>query len=222
VVNAVNSGSLAIVHESIAESFTHRVIELSKQVTFGDPFDTKTQVGAMVTNAHCQSVDAYVKAAIADGARLILGGEKIAIEGLDGNFYAPTIISDVSADMSIAKEEVFGPVLSMLTFTKLDEAIALANRSAYGLSAGIWSDDIHRCLEFSRNVKAGTIWTNTWMDSFPEMPFGGMKQSGQGREVGLYGLEEFLEVKTLSMRMGHSRSPWVNTTDCSSVENNSN
>jgi betaine-aldehyde dehydrogenase len=111
--------------------------------------------------------------------------------------------------MEIAREEVFGPVLSVLTFRTADEAIQLANDAAYGLSAGVWSSDLSTCLDFMRRVRAGTVWTNTWMDGFAELPFGGFKQSGQGRELGRYGLEEFLEVKTVQMRIGQTRGAWV-------------
>jgi acyl-CoA reductase-like NAD-dependent aldehyde dehydrogenase len=111
--------------------------------------------------------------------------------------------------MAIARDEVFGPVVAVLTFDTAQEAIDLANDATYGLSAGVWSADIHTCLDFARRVQAGTIWTNTWMDGFPEMTFGGMKQSGQGREIGTYGLDEFLEVKTVAMRIGQTRQPWV-------------
>jgi len=110
---------------------------------------------------------------------------------------------------AIAREEVFGPVLVVLTFRTLEEAIALTNDATYGLSAGIWCDDVHTCLEFGRRVQAGTVWTNTWMDGFPEVAFGGVKQSGQGREIGSYGFDEFLEVKSLVMRIGRTRAPWV-------------
>ena len=122
------------------------------------------------------------------------------------------MVAGVTPDMAIAREEVFGPVLSVLTFRTLDEAVSLANDASYGLSAGVWSRDVHTCLDFARRVQAGTIWTNTWMDGFPEMTFGGMKQSGQGREIGSYGMEEFLEVKTVAMRIGRTRAPWVRTT----------
>ena len=111
--------------------------------------------------------------------------------------------------MAATREEVFGPVLSVLAFRDQEEAIRLANDPSYGLSAGVWSENVHTCLEFSRRVQAGTIWTNTWMDGFPEFTFGGMKQSGLGREIGPYGLDEFLEVKTLVMRIGRTRTPWV-------------
>jgi betaine-aldehyde dehydrogenase len=91
----------------------------------------------------------------------------------------------------------------------MDQAIQLTNDATYGLSAGVWSENVHTCLEFARRAQAGTVWTNTWMDGFPELTFGGMKESGQGREVGSYGLEEFLEVKSLVMRVGRTRAPWV-------------
>ena len=97
----------------------------------------------------------------------------------------------------------------MLTFRTLDEAVSLANAASYGLSAGVWSADVSTCLAFARRVEAGTVWTNTWMDGYAEMPFGGMKESGQGRELGRYGLEEFLEVKSVLMRIGKTRSRWV-------------
>ena len=115
-----------------------------------------------------------------------------------------------STETRLWREEVFGPVLTVLTFRTFEEAIALTNDSDYGLSAGVWSNDIHTCLAFARRAEAGTIWTNTWMDGYPELAFGGMKQSGQGREIGRYGYEEFLEVKSLVMRVGRdSRAPWV-------------
>jgi acyl-CoA reductase-like NAD-dependent aldehyde dehydrogenase len=119
------------------------------------------------------------------------------------------VVTGVTADMAIGREEVFGPVLSVLTFKTLDEAVNLANGAAYGLSAGVWSESVHTCLEFARRVQAGTVWTNSWMDGFAELPFGGFKESGQGRELGHYGLEEFLEVKTVQMRIGRTRTPWV-------------
>ena len=204
-----NSSSRIIVHEDIAEDFVAQVVELSKRVSFGDPLDPTTQVGAIVTPEHNAKIDGYVKAAVDAGARLELGGGALSVEGLGDQFYQPTVVTGVTADMPIAREEVFGPVLTVLTFRTLDEAIALTNDSSYGLSAGVWSENVHTCLEFARRAEAGTIWTNTWMDGYPELAFGGMKQSGLGREIGRYGFEEFLEVKSLVMRVGRSRAPWV-------------
>ncbi|MBB5221682.1 acyl-CoA reductase-like NAD-dependent aldehyde dehydrogenase [Amaricoccus macauensis] len=204
-----NSGSRIIVHEDIAETVTERVVALSRKVAFGDPLDEATQVGAIVSPAHQQKIDGYVKGAVAAGATVRLGGAPLDVPGLGGQFYQPTVVADVTPDMAIAREEVFGPVLSVLRFRTMDEAVELANGAAYGLSAGVWSENVHTCLEFTRRVRAGTVWTNTWMDGFAELPFGGMKESGQGRELGRYGLEEFLEVKTVQMRIGRTRAPWV-------------
>ena len=206
-----NSGSRIIVHEDIAQAFVARVVELSGQVAFGDPLHPDTQVGAIITPAHQAKIDGYVQDAARAGATVALGGGPLAVPGLPGQFYAPTIITNVTPDMAIAQDEVFGPVLSVLTFRTLDEAIALTNNASYGLSAGVWSENIHTCMAFARAAQAGTVWTNTWMDGFPEVTFGGVKQSGQGREIGAYGLDEFLEVKSVVMRVGRSRTPWVKT-----------
>ncbi len=204
-----NSGSRIIVHEDIAEEVTERVVALSRRVAFGDPLDPATKVGAVVSGEHQAKIDQYVRDAVEAGASVRLGGAPLEVPGLAGQFYAPTVISGVTGDMAIAREEVFGPVLSVLTFRSFEEAVALANDAAYGLSAGVWSESVHTCLAFSRAVQAGTVWTNTWMDGFAELPFGGVKESGQGRELGRYGLEEFLEVKTVQMRIGRTRSPWI-------------
>ena len=204
-----NSGSRIIVHEDIAETFTARVVELSRHVTFGDPLDPATQVGAIVTPEHGAKIDGYVQAAKAAGARVVLGGGPLQVPGLGAQFYRPTVVTGVTPDMAIARDEVFGPVLTVLTFRTLEEAVALCNDADYGLSAGVWSENVHTCLTFARAVQAGTVWTNTWMDGFPEVTFGGVKQSGQGREVGRYGLEEFMEIKSLVMRIGRTRANWV-------------
>ncbi|MFP7571093.1 aldehyde dehydrogenase family protein [Marivita sp. S2033] len=204
-----NSSSRIIVHQDIADDFVSRVVELSRNVAFGNPLNPDTQVGAIVTPEHNDKIDSHVRAAVAAGAEVCLGGASLTVPGLGDQFYQPTIIRGVTPDMAIAREEVFGPVLSVLTFRTLEEAIALTNDASYGLSAGVWSDNVHTCLEFARRAQAGTVWTNTWMDGFPELAFGGVKQSGQGREIGSYGFEEFLEVKSLVMRIGRTREPWV-------------
>ena len=196
-------------HEEIAREVTERVVALSLKVPFGDPLHPDTKVGAIISAEHNEKIDGYVKNAKNAGASVEVGGTTISIDGLSGQFYQPTIVSGVTADMPIAREEVFGPVLSVLTFKTTAEAIALVNDSEYGLSAGVWSESIHTCLEFARKVKAGTVWTNTWMDGFSELPFGGVKESGLGRELGRYGIEEYLETKTVQMRIGKTRANWI-------------
>jgi betaine-aldehyde dehydrogenase len=206
-----NSGSRIIVHEDVATALVARVVALSRQVAFGDPLHPDTQVGAIISTEHQGKIDRYVQDAVKAGAKVTLGGAPLSIAGLPGQFYQPTVVTNVAPDMAIAREEVFGPVLTVLTFNSYEQAIALANDAHFGLSAGVWSENIHTCLQFARDAQAGTVWTNTWMDGFPEMTFGGMKQSGLGREIGPYGLEEFLEVKTVAMRVGRTRAPWVKT-----------
>ncbi len=204
-----NSGSRIIVHEDIADTLVEKVVALSRKVAFGDPLNSETQVGAIISEAHQQKIAAYVRDAVASGAKLALGGEAVRHPGLPGDFFAPTVVTNVRPDMPIAREEVFGPVLAVLTFKTLDEAVALVNDASYGLSAGVWSENVHTCLAFARRTEAGTVWTNTWMDGFPEVAFGGFKQSGQGRENGRYGLDEFLEIKSVVMRIGKTRPNWV-------------
>lgn len=204
-----NSSSRIIVHEDIVKEVTEKVVALSRKVPFGDPLHPDTKVGAIISTEHNEKIDGYVRTAKEAGASVEVGGANMSIDGLSGQFYQPTIVSGVTADMPIAREEVFGPVLSVLTFKTTAEAIALVNDSEYGLSAGVWSESIHTCLEFARKVKAGTVWTNTWMDGFSELPFGGVKESGLGRELGRYGIEEYLETKTVQMRIGNTRANWI-------------
>ena len=205
-----NASSRAIVQEGVAQALQEQVIALSKQVVVGDPLDPATQMGPMVHAPHRQKLVDDVAAAVAAGATLALGGEAYEAEGLPGSLmFQPTVLTDVTPDLAVARKELFGPILTMLTFADMEAAVAITNDVGFGLSAGVYSENVHTCLEFARRAQAGTVWTNTWMDGFPEVPFGGMKQSGLGREIGRYGLEEFMEVKSVVMRLGQSRPPWI-------------
>ncbi|OMH29436.1 aldehyde dehydrogenase family protein [Motiliproteus sp. MSK22-1] len=201
-----NSGSRILVHESIAEKFEQAVIERSRQVPVGDPLCEETKVGAIISETHMQTIKGFVQGAREAGAKVTLGGEQLETAGL---YMQPTILSAVSPDMEVAHEEIFGPVLSVLTFKDLDQAIEIANDCLYGLSAGVWSANIENCLAIGRKVKAGTVWINTWMNGYPELPFGGYKESGQGRELGRFGIEEFTELKTIQMHMGPRTGWWL-------------
>jgi betaine-aldehyde dehydrogenase len=136
-----------------------------------------------------------------------MGGGPLAVPGLGDQFYQPTVITGVTPDMAISREEVFGPVLAVLTFRTLDEAVALCERRPLRPERGGVERECPYLPRLCPAVQAGTVWTNTWMDGFPEVTFGGMKQSGQGREIGRYGFEEFLEMKSLVMRVGRTRRP---------------
>lgn len=202
-----NAGSRLILHRSIADEVVRRVAELSRKVKVGDPLDPSVQVGAIITPQHLEKISGYVDGARAGGADVAFGGEALDL-GM-GQFMAPTILAGVTPEMAVAREEVFGPVLSVLTFETTAEAIAIANAVDYGLSAGVWSRDFDTCLTIGRKVRAGTIWMNTFMDGASELPFGGFKQSGLGRELGRHAVEDYTETKTLNMHIGARTGWWV-------------
>ena len=202
-----NAGSRLILHRSIAEEVTARVAELARKVKVGDPLDPTTQVGAIITPQHLEKIGDYVEGAEKAGASVTLGGGPLDL-GL-GQFMAPTILSGVEPDMAVAREEVFGPVLSVLTFETTREAIRIANAIDYGLSAGVWSRDFDTCLTVGRKVRAGTVWMNTFMDGASELPFGGYRQSGLGRELGRHAVEDYTETKTLNMHIGARTGWWM-------------
>lgn len=202
-----NAGSRLILHKSIASDAIERIAELAKKVRVGDPLDPTTQVGAIITPQHMEKIAGYVSGAKSGGAKIAHGGE--ALDFGVGQFMAPTILSEVTPNMAVAREEVFGPVLSVLTFETVEEAIEIANAVDYGLSAGVWSRDFDTCLTIGRKVRAGTIWMNTFMDGASELPFGGYKQSGLGRELGRYAVEDYTESKTLNMHIGARTGWWM-------------
>lgn len=202
-----NAGSRLILHKSIADDVVRRVAELAKEVKVGDPLDPSTQVGAIITPQHLDKINGYLSGAKAGGARVAHGGE--ALDFGVGQFMAPTILDAVTPEMAVAREEVFGPVLSVLVFENTEQAIAIANSIDYGLSAGVWSRDFDTCLTIGRKVRAGTIWMNTFMDGASELPFGGYKQSGLGRELGRHAVEDYTETKTLNMHIGARTNWWA-------------
>ncbi len=164
-------------------------------------------MGAIITPQHLSKVGAYVDQAKKAGAAIAHGGDVLDL-GL-GQYMGPTIIAGVKADMAVAREEVFGPVLSVLSFDTVDEAISIANAVDYGLSAGVWSRDFDTCMSIGRKVRAGTVWMNTFMDGTPELPFGGYRQSGLGRELGRHAVEDYTETKTLNMHIGARTAMWM-------------
>ncbi|MBT3742293.1 MAG: aldehyde dehydrogenase family protein, partial [Polaribacter sp.] len=141
------------------------------------------------------------------GAKLLLGGNQITIN--NGNYFEPTIFTDVKPEMEIACEEIFGPVLSILTFKTRKEAIEIANSTPFGLSAGVWTKDLDTAMIMTREIDAGTVWVNNWMSGNPEIPFGGFKQSGIGRELGPGAIDEFMETKSVMIKTEVSNGSWV-------------
>ena len=158
--------------------------------------DESTRCGPMVSARQQESVAGYISSGILEGATLVAGGEGLP-EGLDSGYYVkPTVFADVSSEMTIFREEIFGPVLSITTYDSEEEAIFLANDSEYGLSGGVWSGDEDRALQFARKMRTGQVSINGGAFNI-SAPFGGYKLSGNGRELGIQGLEEFLEVKAI-------------------------
>jgi betaine-aldehyde dehydrogenase len=205
-----NAGSRLILHRPIADAFIGAVVERSKTVPVGDPLDPATKVGAIITAAHLAKIESYVAEAKRGGAELRLGGGRPTSPV--GLFMQPTILAAIAPDMRIAREEVFGPVLAALVFDGEDEAVGIANSTEYGLSGSVWSRSFERCLTVSRRIRAGTVWLNTFMDGFPELPFGGYGQSGLGRELGRGAAEDYTETKTLHMHHGPRTAWWTSPT----------
>jgi len=202
-----NAGSRLIVHEAVADDFLGAVKVLAEKVRVGDPLDEATKVGAMISVEHASKVAGYVDAATKGGGRIYSGGGRLASNA--GYYLGPTLIRGVSQDMPIAREEVFGPVLPVLIFESIEKALHIANDTPYGLSAGVWSKDIDTCMAIARGVHSGTVWVNTFMDGYPELPFGGYKQSGLGRELGKRAVEDYTEEKTIQFHRGPRTARWV-------------
>jgi betaine-aldehyde dehydrogenase len=201
-----NSGSRVLVHESIADRFTQAVVERAREVPVGDPLHPDCRIGAIVSENQLSEILDNIGKGVEAGARLQLGGKRYDAPGL---FLEPTIISDVKPEMSIARDEIFGPVLSIISFSDMQEAIDIANDTAYGLSAAVWSNDVNTCLTVARGVDAGTVWVNTFLDGYPELPFGGFKASGVGRELGKQAVEDYTETKTVQLHIGARRNAWL-------------
>lgn len=205
------AGSRLLVHESIADEFTRRVYEVAQTIRLGDPADPNTQMGPVASAAQRDRILAMIADAKADGSRLVTGGGTPAAPELaDGAFVEPTIFVDVDPASRLAQEEVFGPVLAVITFRTDEEAIAIANSTDFGLASGIWTQNVQRAHRIARDLVAGTVWINTYRYSAAQAPFGGVKQSGYGRERGLEALDEYLRTKNVLMDLSDDiRDPFA-------------
>jgi acyl-CoA reductase-like NAD-dependent aldehyde dehydrogenase len=200
------SGTRLLVPEDRRDEIVERLVARARTIKLGDPLDYDTDMGPVVSGRQHQRILGYLEQARADGATIALGGG--APEGPEfakGFWIEPTIITDVTNDMRIAREEIFGPVLSVLTYKSLDEAIAIANDTEYGLSAGVWGTDLERATEIADQLRAGTVWINNWHQVDPALPFGGYKQSGVGRELGPGALDEYTDVKHVHLDLTQTR-----------------
>lgn len=200
------SGTRLLVHESMYEALLTRLTEACATLQLGDPLAPNTTMGPMSSHAHGNKVLSYIDQAKAAGARIVCGGYRVEVTGCEGGFFiAPTVIADVLNDMPVAREEIFGPVLSVIKYQTLEEAITVANDCSYGLAAGIWSEDVVEAQKIARRLQAGSVWINDWHMMRSDAPFGGIKNSGYGREFGAAGLEAYLETKVVSTAF--ERSP---------------
>jgi len=187
-----------LVHESIYDIVVQQLAETSKKIRLGQPLDMATGMGPVVSEEQMNKVLGYIQSGIEEGARLVCGGKRATGPGLDnGYFIEPTIFADVTNDMKIAREEIFGPVLCVMKYSTEEEAIAIANDTDYGLTGGVWSRDVGKANEIATKIKAGTIWINEWHVFRTDAPFGGYKQSGLGREQGARVFDEYTELKNI-------------------------
>ncbi len=192
------AGSRLYVEQKVYDDFVSRSVERAKKRTVGDPFDPKTEQGPQVDEAQFDKVMSYIDSGRREGAKLLCGGQRV---GNRGYFVQPTVFADVKDEMKIAQEEIFGPVQSILPFRNLDEVVDRANQSMYGLAAAVWTRDITKAHAVANSVRAGTVWVNCYDVFDAAAPFGGFKQSGIGRELGEYGLQQYTEVKTVTVKM---------------------
>ncbi len=192
------AGSRLLVQASIHDAFLAKLTAFIADVRFGHPSDPATQIAPISTRPQFEKVKSYVKIAQDEGARLVAGGKPAVVEGWpDGLFFQPTIFADVDNRMRIAQEEVFGPVLSVIRFTDDDDAVRIANDIRFGLAAGIWTQSMARALTMADRIRAGTIWVNNYRMTSTMSPFGGFKMSGIGREGGIAGMREYMEIKSV-------------------------
>jgi aldehyde dehydrogenase (NAD+) len=192
------AGSRLFVEQGIHQKFVEKLVAKAKSRKVGDPFDAATEQGPQVSDEQYQKVMSYIESGRSSGAKLLCGGGRV---GDRGYFIEPTVFDNVSDDMTIAREEIFGPVMSIIPFKDIDEVVRRANATTYGLAAAVWTRDITKAHAIANRVRAGTVWVNCFDVFDAAAPFGGFKQSGIGRELGEYGLANYTEVKTVTVRI---------------------
>jgi acyl-CoA reductase-like NAD-dependent aldehyde dehydrogenase len=191
-----NAGSRLLVHAEVKDELLEKIVGVADRIRPGDPLDPKTRMGAIVDDTQLSRVLGYIESGTSEGAALHLGGSRVRQE-TGGYYVEPTIFDAVSNDMRIAREEIFGPVLSAISFDELDDAITIANDTIYGLSAGIWTDDVNVAHRAARAIRAGVVWVNTFDAGDISSPFGGFKQSGFGRDKSIHALDKFTDLKAI-------------------------
>jgi len=192
------AGSRLFVESKCYDEFVERSVARARKRTVGDPLDPSTEQGPQVDDVQFEKVMGYIEAGKREGAKLAHGGKRV---GDRGYFIEPTVFVDVQDDMKIAREEIFGPVMSIIKFDSMDDVVRRANSTMYGLAAAVWTRDIGKAHAIANKVRAGTVWVNCYDVFDPGAPFGGFKQSGIGREMGEYGLTQYTELKTVTVKL---------------------
>jgi aldehyde dehydrogenase (NAD+) len=199
---ACTAGSRLLVEASVHDEFVERLVARAGSMQPGDPLHPKTRMGPLVSQEQLDRVMGYVARGRDEGARMLCGGERVEVGGKPGYFLQPTIFDGVSPEMTIAREEIFGPVLAVTSFQDFDEAVALANHTEYGLAAAIWTRDVGKAHRAAHALRAGTVWINMYHTLDTASPFGGYKQSGYGRELGKHALDLYTQVKSVWVNLG--------------------
>lgn len=204
-----SNGTRVFVHESVRPAFIEKLVARVEKMVVGDPLDPATQVGALISPDHMEKVLGYIAKGRAEGAKLLAGGARVTANGLSmGAFIAPTVFDGCTDGMSIVREEIFGPVMAVLSFTDEDEVIARANDTEFGLAAGVFTRDLARGHRVIAQLHAGTCWINHYNITPIELPFGGVKQSGLGRENGKAAIEHYTQLKSVYVNLGHVEAPY--------------
>jgi aldehyde dehydrogenase (NAD+)/phenylacetaldehyde dehydrogenase len=190
------AGSRLLVEKSVHDQVVEQLAEGAKKLTPGDPLDKNTRLGALVSKKQQETVLGYVKKGVEEGAALVAGGKAVKPNG-KGYFVEATVFDQVKPEMTIAREEIFGPVLAVMSFDDYDAGVALANHTIYGLAAGIWTKDVAKAHRAAKAIRAGTVWINSYNFYDSGAPFGGFKASGFGRDLGVDALDGYLETKTV-------------------------
>lgn len=191
-----HAGSRVIVHESVKDNLIEAIAAVAATITLGHPFEPATQMGALIDQGHMQRVLGYIDSGVSQGARIALGGKR-AFEEFGGYYVEATVLDGVRHDMRVAREEIFGPVLTVSTFADETEAVRLAHDTIYGLAAAVWTSDMNAAHRLSNALKAGTVWVNTFDRSSLATPFGGFKQSGFGRDRSYHAIDKYADLKTI-------------------------
>ena len=201
------AGSRIFVQEGIYDKFIHDLAERFNRVKVGLPWEDGVQMGSQIDAKQVKKILEYIEIGKKEGARLVCGGEKIESGGLEkGNFIRPTIFADVTNDMRIAKEEIFGPVVSIIKFKTEEDVIAMANDSEYGLGGAVWTRDINRAIRVANSIETGRIWINTYNAIPAGAPFGGYKESGIGRETDKTTIDHYRQTKNIYINLSEAPS----------------